>query len=129
MNAVARISPTDALELQKLTGAGSEAGRAQKLAEGLSAASRDEEIWKAAEGFEQIFLHSMMKQMRDTTFTSEDSLDGSNASRVYRGLFDEEIARAGAARHQLGLAKMIHDSLVRDLAIKTKSEPQHSSKY
>ena len=67
----------------------------------------------------------MMKQMRKTVFESEDSLDSSNASKIYRAMSDEHVARAAASRHQFGIARMIHDSLVGNLSIRQNA---HSPK-
>jgi len=109
-----------------------EDNKIQKIQDQLSAAkgSKNEgEIWKAAEGFEQIFLTILMRQMRLTVFETEDSLDSSNASKTYREMFDEQISRLGSKTHTFGLAKMIHDSLTRDLTIgKNKGVKMSSEK-
>jgi Rod binding domain-containing protein len=88
---------------------------------------KDEEIWKAAEGFEEIFLMTMMKQMRQTVFDGDDSLDSSNASKTYRSMFDEQLTKTAASRRSFGLSKMIHDSLVGDMAIKKNMAVKNSS--
>ena len=97
-----------------------EENRIQKIQGQLSAAKaskKDSEVWKAAEGFEEIFLTILMRQMRNTVFEAEDSLDSSNASKTYKEMFDDQIAKVGAKSHTFGLAKMIHDSLVRDMSL------------
>jgi peptidoglycan hydrolase FlgJ len=97
-----------------------EENRLLKIQSQMSAAKdskKDSEVWKAAEGFEEIFLTILMRQMRNTVFEAEDSLDSSNASKTYKEMFDDQIAKVGAKSHTFGLAKMIHDSMVRDMAI------------
>ncbi len=78
--------------------------------------AEDEELWKAAEGFQQIFLSNMMKQMRSTTFMSDDSLDSSNASQIYISMLDEQITRIASEDRHFGIAGMVHDYLAKNLA-------------
>ncbi len=89
----------------------------------------DEQLWKAAQGFEQIFLQSMMKQMRNTTFMAEDSLDSSNASQIYISMLDEEFTRIASEDRRFGIAKMIHGSLVKNLANSQLDPKGKTSKY
>jgi Rod binding domain-containing protein len=84
------------------------------------AAKRDADAWKAAEGFEEIFINSMLKQMRNTVFQSDDSLESSNAAQTYRSMLDEQFAKTGAQTHQFGLAKLIHDSIAGKSAVDKK---------
>ncbi len=76
----------------------------------------DQKLWKAARGFEEIFIHNMLKEMRSTTFASEDSLDSSNASQIYISMLDEQISKIASEDGRFGLSKMIHDSLAKNLA-------------
>lgn len=82
-----------------------------------AADEKDAAAWKVAEGFETLFLHSMLKQMRATTFESEDSIGSSHATRMYQSMFDEKVAEVGGRARQFGIARMLHDHLVRKPAI------------
>ncbi len=90
---------------------------------------KDAAAWKVAEGFETLFLHSMFKQMRATTFASEDSFDNSHATRMYRSMFDEKVAEVGGRARQFGIARMLHDQLVRKPAISDFSAAEKTSKF
>ena len=130
MDALARIAPGDALAVHMMTQGENGVDKALGLSRDLAnaeGAQGDRELWRAAEGFEEIFLSQMMKQMRKTVFESEDSLDSSNASKIYRAMSDEQVARAAASRHQFGIARMIHDSLVGNLSIRQNAEPPKPS--
>ncbi|MCL4235216.1 MAG: rod-binding protein [Deltaproteobacteria bacterium] len=85
--------------------------------------------WKVAEGFESLFLHSMLKQMRATTFETEDSIGSSHATRMYQSMFDERVAEVGGRAHQFGIARMLHDHLVRKPAISDFSAMEKTSKF
>jgi len=128
MDALARIASGDALAVQMMANQKNGVEKALGLSDDIKnaeGAEKDAEVWKAAEGFEEIFLLQMMKQMRKTVFESEDSLDSSNASKIYRAMSDEQVARAASRRHQFGIARMIHDSLVGNLSIRQNA---HSPK-
>lgn len=73
-------------------------------------AEQDEKIWKVACGFEEIFINMMLKQMRKTTINSE-LMGTDNASRLYREMFDAEVAGISAKSRQVGFSGVIHDYL------------------
>lgn len=97
-----------------------------RLAKRAEAAANDSvkdrkvrEMWKAAEGFEAIFLHSMLKAMRETTMGMVDSeeepglSDNSDTMKLVRGLHDQEMAESLSKSHRFGLSKMIFDWMAR----------------
>lgn len=92
------------------------------------AAGDNEALWQAAEGFEEIFLNAMLKQMRNTVFESEFSLDSSNASKTYRSMLDEHIAKIGSKNHQFGIAKMVYESMVSKMSNSKAAKTQISSR-
>lgn len=77
---------------------------------GDHSAAQDEKIWKVACGFEEIFVNMMLKQMRKTTMDS-GLIGQDNASRIYREMFDSEVAGLSAQSRQVGFSKIIHDYL------------------
>ncbi|HHM05978.1 MAG TPA: flagellar assembly peptidoglycan hydrolase FlgJ [Gammaproteobacteria bacterium] len=66
---------------------------------------------KAGEQFEALFIQSMLKSMREAA-PVQDSLLG-DAGRLYRDLFDKQIALVMAGRGELGLADMMVEQLRR----------------
>lgn len=94
-----------------------------------AAKEKDEAAWKVAEGFESLFLHAMLKQMRATTFESEDSIATSHATRMYQSMFDEKVAEVGGRARQFGIARMLHDHLVRKPAIRDFSAIEKTSNF
>ncbi|MBZ0272064.1 rod-binding protein [bacterium] len=108
------LSPSTLGGMARFEPGDSDAARAGRLLSGAERArASDTEAWQVAEAFEELFLNSMLKQMRQSIPTSEDSLDGSNASRIYQSMFDEEIARVSADRRQFGLSRLVHDFLMK----------------
>ncbi|WIV51267.1 rod-binding protein [Marivivens sp. LCG002] len=75
-----------------------------------SAQGREEDLRKAAEGFEEFFLRIMLKSARSTGV--EDKLTGSSAVKSTQDLFDAEIARVSSGRTGFGIA----DAVVRQFS-------------
>lgn len=69
-------------------------------------------IRAAAQQFEAIFLNMMLKSMR--TATTKDPIFGSDQSRFYRDMFDQQISLTMAQRGGIGLADVIARQLRRD---------------
>lgn len=105
-----------------------EAGRLADQALSAAEAKRDAEIWKAAEGFERLFLGMMLKQMRETTMEEEDSIFNTNATKTYQAMMDDTFAEVGAQRRQFGIARMIHDHMAGKPAFGGNSPQVASSK-
>lgn len=66
----------------------------------------DPQIREAAEGMEAMFLDYMMKVMRETVPKNEFSLEN-QATGIYRGMLDSEIAQRAAKNNSIGLADQI----------------------
>ena len=69
---------------------------------------------KAAEQFEAHFIHQMIKTMREASASNEDGdLMGSNVTKTYEAMFDQEIAQEMAKKGGIGLSKMMVESFAR----------------
>lgn len=66
----------------------------------------DPQIREAAEGLEAMFLNTMLTAMRGTVQESEYSLENP-ATKIYRGMLDQEIAGKTARNNSVGLADQI----------------------
>lgn len=67
--------------------------------------AQTEELRKAAQSFEAIFLRQMISSMR--TATPGDSLLGSDAGNQFRDLMDSRLADDMAGKQQFGIASML----------------------
>ena len=81
---------------------------------GLKRAAKDaqsspETLKQVASQFEALFMHMMLKSMREASFG--DDLFGSEQSNFYRDMYDQQLSMTPAKKHGLGLA----DVLVRQL--------------
>lgn len=70
-----------------------------------------EALREAAQQFEAVFLQMMLKSMREAS-PSEDELLENDQTKLYRELFDQQVALNMAKTRQLGLG----DAIVRQLA-------------
>ncbi|HCY85170.1 MAG TPA: flagellar biosynthesis protein FlgJ [Desulfobacteraceae bacterium] len=72
---------------------------------------REKDLKAACEGFEAIFLNSMMKSMRDT-LPGDSLFPQSNASDIFQSLHDqymtEEISQG---KESMGLKEFLYDQL------------------
>src|SRR6185295_11375701 len=66
----------------------------------------DPEILKVGQGMESMFLDYMMQSMRKTVPKNELDLE-SNASEIYRGMQDTQIAETSARAGGIGLADTV----------------------
>lgn len=76
---------------------------------------KSQDIGKAAEQFEAIFLRNMMKQMRETNavFESKDDPMNSESGRMMQSLYDDQLCTQLAQHHGIGLAALIVKQLTR----------------
>lgn len=70
----------------------------------------------AAQQFEAMFLHEMMRTMRQATIKSD--LMESNAMETFEGMFDKEVSMQMAKKGGMGLA----DSLVKQMSQRLQAE-------
>ena len=82
-------------------------------ASGTASAAQDKKLREACEGFEEMFMEIMYKQMRDTV--PEDSLFGSsNADKILQSMRDSELMKQAAASGGIGLADMLYKQMKKD---------------
>lgn len=77
-------------------------------------AAPDPELLEAAQEFESLLLHMVLKAMRDTVPESE--MFGGQRTKMWEGLQDEEMSRSMARQGGLGLAEVIARQLDDDAA-------------
>ncbi|WP_299595888.1 rod-binding protein [uncultured Microbulbifer sp.] len=75
---------------------------------------KHEQLQAAAEQFEALFLHQMMKSMRDAMPRSD--LMDSSATRFYESMFDQQLSSHLSGRG-LGLAEQLVSQLSRDISV------------
>jgi peptidoglycan hydrolase FlgJ len=69
---------------------------------------------KAGEKFEAVFIGMMMKSMRQTKLTSEDSgLFDTKNMETFRDMQDKKIAESMAAHQPIGIGKAMTDFLAK----------------
>jgi len=73
-----------------------------------NAASTDAKKWKAAQDFEAIFIHQMLKSMRNTVPKDEEMSTG---RRIFTEMLDEQIANTASSTGSFGLAQIIYKEL------------------
>jgi Rod binding domain-containing protein len=73
--------------------------------------ARDAELMQAARKFEGLFIHQMLKAMRNTV--PESGLFDSFAMKQYESMLDEEIAQEMAKHKGLGLADTFYHQFKR----------------
>jgi flagellar protein FlgJ len=74
----------------------------------------EEKLKKACMDFESLFIHQMLKSMRQTI--SKTNLFGEGpAEEIFQSLFDQELSRSLVNREGLGLGKMLHYQMLQRL--------------
>ncbi|HCA7077513.1 TPA: rod-binding protein [Citrobacter sedlakii] len=70
---------------------------------------KENDLQKAAQQFEAIFLRNMMKEMRKTNelFDSKDNPMNSDSGRMMQGFYDDQMCTSLAQHHGIGIAAMI----------------------
>lgn len=70
---------------------------------------KDNDLQKAAQQFEAIFLRNMLKEMRKTNeiFDSKDNPFNSDSVRMMQGFYDDQLCNSLAQQHGIGIAEMI----------------------
>jgi soluble lytic murein transglycosylase-like protein len=82
-----------------------------------NARSDDAKKWKVAQDFEAMFIHQMLKSMRNTVPKDEEMSTG---RRIFTEMLDEQIANTASRTGSFGLAQMIY----KELAGKDAADPQ-----
>jgi soluble lytic murein transglycosylase-like protein len=73
-----------------------------------NAASVDAKKWKVAQDFEAMFIHQMLKSMRNTV-PKDDEM--SSARRIFTEMLDEQIANTASRTGHFGLAQIVYKDL------------------
>ncbi|MDN8598415.1 rod-binding protein [Citrobacter sp. S2-9] len=70
---------------------------------------KDNDLQKASQQFEAIFLRNMLKEMRKTNelFDSKDNPFNSDSVRMMQGFYDDQLCNSLAQQHGIGIAAMI----------------------
>lgn len=92
-----------------------QARRALSAARPASEAPTDSELEKACREMESIFLNFLLKEMRNT-INKSGFISGGTAENIYTGMMDAEISKVIAERGGIGLSKILHDQLGKELA-------------
>lgn len=81
---------------------------------------KDNDLQKAAQQFEAIFLRNMLKEMRKTNeiFDSKDNPFNSDSVRMMQGFYDDQLCNSLAQQHGIGIAAMIVKQLSSSQRIK-----------
>jgi soluble lytic murein transglycosylase-like protein len=73
-----------------------------------NAKSVDSKKWKAAQDFEAMFIHQMLKSMRNTVPKDEEMSSG---RRIFTEMLDEQIANTASRTGHFGLAQIVYKEL------------------
>ncbi|MCK8824569.1 rod-binding protein [Fuchsiella alkaliacetigena] len=72
--------------------------------------NQDQELKAVAQEFESLFVHLMLKEMRNSVPES-DYLDTGLQGDIFEDMLDEEYAKEIASSEQLNLSKVIYEQL------------------
>ncbi|WP_435954671.1 rod-binding protein [Dryocola sp. BD626] len=93
--------------MDKLAGVGAQAS---PVGDGQSEAKiRQQDLEKASQQFEAIFMRNMMKEMRKVNelFDSKDNPFNSDSVRMMQGFYDDTLCNQLSQHHGIGIAEMI----------------------
>jgi len=76
---------------------------------------KEEQLKEACQGFESIFLNTVLKSMRDT-LPGEALLDGSHGMDIYQSMHDQYLAEE-LSRNQfaMGIKEFLYDELKKSI--------------
>ncbi len=87
-------------------------------ASGISAADEAKRLREACEGFEAMFLDIMFKEMRNTV--PENTLFGqSQGEKIWHSMLDTELMQNVAKSGGVGIADMMYNNLIDQVASQT----------
>ena len=97
-------------EASSAAGAASAGTKVGAAASSAAAAAQDAKLRDACEGFEEMFMELMYKEMRNTV--PDDTLLGnSNANKIWQSMMDSELMKSAAKGGGVGLADMLYKQL------------------
>ncbi|MBN2705249.1 MAG: rod-binding protein [Deltaproteobacteria bacterium] len=86
------------------------ANRLESAATAKRGAEREAKLKNACQGFEAIFLNTILQEMRKS-IADDGILPTSSAMRTWQQLFDNQLAESLASRQEMGVAKMLYQQL------------------
>ncbi len=89
-----------------------------------NASSSDAKKWKVAQEFEAMFIHQMLKSMRNTVPKDKEMSSG---RRIFTEMMDEQIANTASRTGNFGLAQIIYKELAGKDAASPSSQPTRAS--
>jgi murein DD-endopeptidase MepM/ murein hydrolase activator NlpD len=120
------ISPLHQVPTDILTSSGSRLESRIYAAKNASlGAKQKDELRKAAQEFESIFIAHMLKVMRETIQES-GLLEGGLGKSIYTEMFDQEVALSLAKRGALGISNLLERSISADIAADEKNKTDQS---
>ncbi len=111
MSDSALISPMNQVPMDILTSSGARIESRLHAAKAAASASQKNELKKAAQEFEAIFIGHMLKVMRETIEES-GLMEGGFGKSTYTELFDQEISIDLAKRGALGISDILERKLM-----------------
>ena len=85
--------------------------KTQNIEAKLNNAKDDEDLKKACQEFESIFIHMLLKEMR-STIPEGGFIEKSTAREMFEDMYDQEIAKnISKANEGLGLAKVLYEQM------------------
>jgi murein DD-endopeptidase MepM/ murein hydrolase activator NlpD len=117
------ITPVNQLPVDLITSSGSRLEGKLRSVQEAADDVRKEELKKAAQEFEAVFIAYMLKVMRDTIEES-GLLDGGLGKSIYTEMFDQEVSLNMARHGVLGIS----DLLCRNLSTVVESDGDKSEK-
>ena len=88
----------------------SQAQAIQKSAEAKVHGKHSQDLKKACQGFESLFVNYLMQQMR-TTVPQSGLLGGSQAEKLYTGMLDSEVSKTVTKERGIGLARIMYEQM------------------
>ncbi len=82
----------------------------EAVTSGKTQTGREAKLQKACQGFEAIFINTILQEMRKS-IPDDGLLPTSNATRTWQQLFDNQLAETLASRQEMGVAKMLYQQL------------------
>jgi len=72
-------------------------------------AAHNKKLKKAADGFEELFVHKLLQVMRSTT-PQTDLLSGGHGEKIFKDMLDQNYSKLITKSGALGLSKVIYES-------------------
>lgn len=84
--------------------------------------NKQHNVHKVAEEFESIFLNQILKQSDETVDHKDNILYGGLSEDIYRGMFNQELAKIMARGGGIGIADMLEKAIAQQEAQKVKGD-------